>query len=154
MLRLRQPRPDEAGALTALCLRSKAMHGYDDVFMAACGEELTVDLRKPGGRFMVADEDGVTVGVAEISVEGDAAELQKLFVEPSRVGGGIGRKLFGWARDEAAALGAACMMIDSDPGAREFYLAMGASAIGTSSSGSIPGRFLPRLRLDLRRCAT
>lgn len=39
---IRDARPDEAGELTELALRSKAHWGYDEAFMASCREELTV----------------------------------------------------------------------------------------------------------------
>jgi hypothetical protein len=39
---IRKARPDEAGELTELALRSKAHWGYDEAFMASCREELTV----------------------------------------------------------------------------------------------------------------
>lgn len=154
MVDLRPPAHDEAEALTALCLRSKAVHGYDEAFMAACRAELTVHPGLPGRRLAVAEEGGVAVGLAEISVAGEAAQLEKLFVEPSSIGRGVGRALFAWARQEAAALGAGYLMVDADPGAEAFYRAMGAARDGVSASGSIPGRYLPRLRLDLRGTAS
>ena len=126
------------------------MHGYDDAFMAACRNELAVRLGQPGHRSSVADKNGAAVGFVEISVD-TTAELEKLFVEPSEIGNHVGRRLFTWASAEAAAHGAKELMIDSDPGARGFYLALGAEEVGLSPSGSIPGRFLPRLRFDLRR---
>ncbi|PWJ80979.1 acetyltransferase (GNAT) family protein [Pseudaminobacter salicylatoxidans] len=148
MLKLRVPRDDEAEPLSGLCLRSKAVHGYDAAFMEACRAELMV---KPAadGRMMVAVDDGTPVGFAEISVAGDACELDKLFVEPSHLGKGVGRLLLDWAKEKAVAVGARAMFIDSDPGARDFYLRMGAVEIGQVSSASIAGRFLPRLRIDL-----
>ena len=42
MLALRPARPEEAPALTELCLRSKAVWGYDAAFMQACRRELTM----------------------------------------------------------------------------------------------------------------
>ena len=36
MLGLRPARPEEGAELIELCLRSKAVWGYDDAFMAAC----------------------------------------------------------------------------------------------------------------------
>ncbi|TKT74866.1 GNAT family N-acetyltransferase [Aquamicrobium sp. LC103] len=152
VLELRAPREDEAELLTGLCLRSKAVHGYDAAFMEACRAELTV---KPsaGGRIMVAADGGTPVGFAELSVSGDACELDKLFVEPACLGKGVGRALLDWAKEEASAAGARAMFIDSDPGARDFYLRMGAVEIGQVPSGSIAGRFLPRLRIDIHRPA-
>jgi GNAT superfamily N-acetyltransferase len=149
VLELRSPKPDEGEALTALCLRSKAIHGYDAAFMAACRAELTVHPQRSGHRFAVAEAAGVAVGLAEIACEGRVAELQKLFVEPVWIGKGVGRALLDWARQEAISMGADRLMIDSDPGATDFYLALGAVREGLSPSGSIPGRFLPRLRFDL-----
>jgi hypothetical protein len=42
MFRLRTPRCDEAAILTELCIRSKAVRGYDEEFMLACCGELTL----------------------------------------------------------------------------------------------------------------
>ena len=151
MLKLRLPRPDEADVLTELCVRSKASHGYDAAFMAACRDELTVKLDGPGGRIAVAEENGFLVGMVQISIEGRTAELDKLFVEPSRFGLGVGRRLFEWAQAEAAGAGADRMMVDSDPNAAAFYRARGAVEVGSSPSGSIPGRLLPRLCLHLAK---
>jgi hypothetical protein len=41
------------------------------------------------------------------------------------------------------------MTIDADPGAVPFYERMGAVPAGLVPSGSIPGRFLPRLVVAL-----
>ncbi len=147
MLRLRPPNPDEGPALTELCLRSKASHGYDDAFIEACRRELTVDPCRRG--IVVAEFDGARGGIAEISVNGPAAELEKIFVDPTLHGTGIGRALFRWAEAEAAARGAEKLAFDADPGAVAFYERMGAVVVGTSPSGSIPGRMLPRLELTL-----
>lgn len=154
MLRLRLPRPDEADALTELCVRSKASHGYDAAFMAACRDELTVKLDSPGRRIAVVEENGCLLGLAEISIDGRTAELEKLFVEPSRFGLGVGRKLFQWAQAEAVGAGADRMMVDSDPNAAAFYRARGAVEVGSVPSGSIPGRLLPRLCLGLSKAET
>ncbi len=147
---MRPAAADEADQLTELCLRSKAVHGYDSAFMAAVRAELTVHLNQPGSRLMVAARSGKPVGLAEVMLSGTTAELDKLFVEPDEIGSGVGSRLFDWARGEAAAAGAETMTIVADPGSRDFYLAKGAVDDGVSASGSIPGRFLPRLRLHLR----
>lgn len=149
MLELRPAAPEEAGGLTELCLRSKAVHGYDDAFIAACRIELTVHPGLPTRRLVVAVLDRVPVGVAEFSFEGEIAELEKLFVEPDHMGGRIGRTLFEWVCREAASVGAKVVHVDADPGAEGFYLRMGAIRQGLRPSGSIPGRHLPHLRIDL-----
>ncbi len=151
MITLRPARPEEAAALTALCLRSKAVWGYDAAFLEACREELTLTPADLGGAgVIVAVLDGVAVGLAEISVAGESAELEKLFVEPGLLRGGVGRRLFTWAVEAARAQGAARMEIAADPGAADFYRRMGAVDDGEVASGSIPGRVLPRLKLGLQ----
>jgi hypothetical protein len=41
------------------------------------------------------------------------------------------------------------MRIEADPHAEAFYLGRGARCVGTAPSGSIPGRMLPLLEIDL-----
>ena len=136
--------------MSDLCLRSKAVWGYDAAIMAACTDELTLS---PGdlaaSDLMVAESDGELAGIAQLSVEGDAAELDKLYVDPQRLGQGIGRALFCWAVEQARAGGATRMTIDADPHAQAIYERMGARLTGSAPSGSIPGRMLPKLEYDL-----
>lgn len=153
MLRLRPPLPDEGPALTELCLRSKAVHGYEAAFMDACRDELTVDPAKPTSRIMVAEIDGVRAGIAEILFTGNEAELDKLFVEPVSQGKGVGKVLLDWAKSEAIKHGVGALVFDADPGASDFYEKQGAILESRSPSGSIPGRFLPRYRLPLREAS-
>jgi N-acetylglutamate synthase-like GNAT family acetyltransferase len=150
MFQLREPRENELVALSDLCMRSKAVWGYDGVFMRACRAELTLtadDLRT--SRVQVAEAGSEIVGVAQVSMSDGVAHLEKLFVEPGRLRGGAGRELFAWSKKAAAGLGAKVLVIDADPGAADFYRRMGARDDGVASSGSIPGRFLPRLVLDI-----
>lgn len=150
MIRLRPVRPDELAELTELCLRSKAVWGYDAAFMAACRSELTLHSCHLDTPMRVAEtENGKVVGLAQIRVDGREAELVRLFVEPDVLRTGAGRTLFAWAAAEAHRLGAACMTIDADPDAAPFYQRMGARLAGEVPSGSIPGRMLPRLVVTL-----
>ncbi len=133
-----------------MCLRSKAVWGYNRDFMEACRPELTfrlADMSLPG--IQAAEIDGRIVGVVEVTARGAGADLAKLFVEPAELRSGIGRHLFEWATATARASGARTLTIDADPGAANFYRRMGAIDDGVSPSGSISGRFLPRLVLPL-----
>lgn len=150
MLQLRDPRTDETTALTELCLRSKAVWGYDAAFMAACRDELTIkpdDLQRSWLQVAIMGYD--IVGLAQVAVNGDDADLAKLFIEPSALRTGAGRILFDWAAREARARGARRLWIEADPDAAPFYRRMGAVDDGVVPSGSIPGRVLPRLKLEL-----
>ncbi len=149
-MRLRRPEPHELPLLSALCLRSKAVWGYDQAFLDACRAELTIRSEELESTVLrVAEHDGTLVGVAQITVDGATADLQKMFVEPDAIGLGIGKVLFGWAVSTAKDLGARHMTIDADPGAVGFYKRMGAVEHGSAPSDSIPGRMLPRLQVEL-----
>lgn len=143
---LRPARVEEAVKLSRLCLRSKAHWGYDAEFLRACAAELIVE---PGPLVRVAEVEGAPVGVAEISVAGDLAELEKLFVDPPWIGRGVGAPLFAWAATTARDLGARTLRVDADPGAVPFYRSRGAEVVGEAASGTIPGRMLPVLQLSL-----
>lgn len=150
MLALRPARPEEGPALTELCLRSKAVWGYDDAFMEACRKELTLTPAAIlASQVQVAELDGRLAGMAEVKSGGDAAQLEKLFVEPDLLRTGTGRKLLDWASTTARMAGATALVIEADPGAAGFYRRMGAVDDGLVPSGSIPGRHIPRLQLPL-----
>jgi GNAT superfamily N-acetyltransferase len=150
MFRLRTPRYDEAEVLTELCLRSKAVWGYDEQFMQACRGELTLTASIMQSSYLkVAEIGGHLVGVAQVTVKGQLAELDKLFVEPTRLRSGAGKALFEWATAMARDGGAVTMVIEADPDAVGFYRRLGAVDYGTAPSGSIPGRLIPRLKLLL-----
>jgi GNAT superfamily N-acetyltransferase len=154
-MRLRAPELHELPFLSELCLRSKAVWGYDQAFLDACRTELTIRAEELASRTLcVAEHDGALVGVAQITVAGDTADLQKLFVEPAAIRLGVGRLLFGWAMQTARGLGARRLMIEADPGATGFYRKMGAVECGSVASGSIPGRTLPVLQIALIAPAT
>jgi GNAT superfamily N-acetyltransferase len=149
-LLIRAPVAEELPALSELCLRSKAVWGYDATFMAACRAELTFDPRDLySSRIAVAAQGDSVLGVAQVRMAGRDADLQKLFVEPAALRGGVGRALFAWATGAAREMGAARMTIEADPDAAPFYRRLGARDIGLAPSGSIAGRMLPKLALDL-----
>lgn len=147
---LRPARPDEAEALTGLILRSKAHWGYDDAFMAACREELTMtpeDVERR--RTFVATAGDELAAVATLDGAPPEGELGTLFVDPAFIGQGLGKRLYRHVTALARAMGFASLTIDSDPNAEPFYQAMGAKTIGSTPSGSIPGREVPLLHVDL-----
>jgi GNAT superfamily N-acetyltransferase len=136
---IRDATVDDCEALSALAFASKAHWGYDDAFMEACRDEVTirpVDLERARLRVAVATE---TLGFH--GIEGD--ELEWLFVAPAATGRGIGAALFADALDIAHHAGVKTLRIDADPNASGFYERMGARRIGETPSASIPGRVLP-----------
>jgi GNAT superfamily N-acetyltransferase len=147
---LRFAEVEESLVLSELCLRSKAVWGYDLDFLRACRAELTLTPADfECSQVQVAETEGKIVGIAQIKIEGKVAALEKLFVEPENLGSEVGRLLYRWATAAALQEGATVLTIESDPGAAPFYRRMGAIDNGLVPSGSIPGRMLPKLRAEL-----
>jgi GNAT superfamily N-acetyltransferase len=143
--------PDQQAAINALILRSKAHWGYDAEMMDAMARVLRVDMGAAAeGRAIAGWVDDQPVGVAQVSApyedaRGQAMALDLLFIAPDAIGSGLGRRLYLWALDQARACEAERLDILSDPFARGFYTAMGASFIEERPSTIIPGRTLPWL---------
>jgi GNAT superfamily N-acetyltransferase len=149
----RRPRPDEAAAITELALRSKGHWGYDEAFMEALADELTfapADLERPSDHVEVLEVDGRLVGVFRLCRRTELAYLADLWVEPSAMGKGYGRRLFERAADVARGWGKGVMELESDPHAEPFYLRLGAERVGMSPVAQIPGRAVPLMRYALR----
>jgi GNAT superfamily N-acetyltransferase len=138
-------------ALSTLAMSSKAVWGYEEAFMMACREELTVRrAHLYTHRVRVAvDDDGSLLGFHGVVVEGDDADLAWLFVAPDAQRRGVGEALFADAGNVAKSSGARTLIVESDPNAVGFYEAQGAELVGTAPSVSIEGRVLPVLHLAL-----
>lgn len=148
--RIRPARPEEAETLSALVLRSKAHWGYDEAFLEACRDELRITREMiASGHVAVLEEEGQLLGVSALSFPGETAELERLFVEPDRIGRGYGRRLWRDAVARARGAGAERLVVQSDPQAEGFYARMGAERVGEAPSASIPGRVLPVLEAEL-----
>jgi GNAT superfamily N-acetyltransferase len=152
---IRRARTEEADALSALALRSKAHWGYDQAFLAACKDELTVSQTHidDGDVWVAVDETGLA-GFYRLCVKRTWAEVELLFVRPDAIGTGIGRALWTHMIAEAETRGAHRVCVDSDPGAEGFYRAMDCRRIGDAPSVSIADRVLPRLECRLTEMVT
>ncbi len=143
-MKIRCALPNESEQLSSLALRSKKNWGYDDAFMEQCCQELTLSVDYIiNSQVYVMEENGQVLGFYGLSGTGLAGSLDFLFIEPSQMNCGYGKKLWLHAVKKAAELGFLYILIDSDPNAKGFYLAMGAKLQGEVSSKSIPDRFLP-----------
>lgn len=76
-------------------------------------------------------------------------KLASLFVDPMAIGAGYGKALLEHTLRVACAEGFCRRILDADPGAAPFSPHFGATRIGTSPSGSIPGRDPPLLEFTL-----
>jgi GrpB-like predicted nucleotidyltransferase (UPF0157 family)/GNAT superfamily N-acetyltransferase len=147
---IRRAVPGECAALSDLALRSKAHWGYDANFLVACRAELTVeptDVQRL--RVTVAEKAGEIVGFYAVGGGAPEGELSFFFVEPAKIGMGIGRLLWQDCLATVARIGLSRIRIESDPFAEGFYTAMGATRVGNVLSESIPDRRLPLLSFDM-----
>ena len=150
-LMLRPAKPGEGELLSELGVRSKATWGYDEAFISACRDELRVqpsDILHEAADYIVAERAGRVVGYyALVRLADGELELDALFVEPECIGQGVGHRLFTHALAVAGSRGAS-VLIQSDPHAADFYASHGARPFGERESDSIPGRFLPLMRVS------
>ncbi len=134
-------------------MRSKAYWGYPPEFMESCRSELTVDseqMLSDEFDYVVAADKEMIVGFYAIeAVSGTEFELEALFVEPDRIGCGIGRLLVQHAVRNVANKGGETLLIQGDPNAIRFYSDAGARHIGNRESESISGRFLPLFQIRI-----
>lgn len=148
--RIRRAVSADGGALSDLAFRSKASNGYDAAFMEACRAELIYDAESiAASETWLLERDGAALGFYELRLEAGVVEIYAFFVEPTLRGGGVGRRLWLHLETRARAMGASLLATDSDPFAEGFYVAMGMRRTGAAPSGSIPGRFLPRMEMAL-----
>lgn len=152
---IRPARASEAGTLSDLALRSKSTWGYSDSFLEACRDELSYtreQITSSTFRFAVADVNGECAGFYALSrLPRRGVELEALFVEPVQMRKGLGRALLSHAIRTASRIGAATLMIQSDPHAESFYRAAGGILIGWRKSESFDDRYLPVLQIDLTK---
>jgi putative acetyltransferase len=66
--------------------------------------------------FAVArDEDGVAIGCGALVLDGDAAELKRMYVRPSNRGQGVAAKILIKLETEAAGLGCKLVQLETGP---------------------------------------
>jgi GNAT superfamily N-acetyltransferase len=141
----------DCGRLTEIARAAKAYWGYPSAWLEEWRDILTVspDLVDRATVFKaVIDED--VVGFYALTDDSDTVELDHMWVEPRAIGRGVGRRLFEHAVQIARQLGAARIIVESDPNAAEFYEHMGCARVG-ERHGTVGGsaRTLPVLELAL-----
>lgn len=147
-VKIRPARLDEMTALTELSMRSKQSNGYDDAFMEACRDELTVtQARMDAGTYWVAEAKGAIRGCVALGIDdgGTSGEINAFFIDPDWQKRGIGRMLWQRILEQARAAGLVRLHLASDPSAVPFYEKLGFVTIGEIPSGSIEGRALPHM---------
>ncbi|MDP8911801.1 MAG: GNAT family N-acetyltransferase [Actinomycetota bacterium] len=147
---VRQARPEEAESLRELAVRSKGYWGYDARFLEQWRALLTLsagDLARDPTYVVVAERE--VVGFYRLTGSPPEGCLEDLWLDPSRIGQGLGRRLWKHALATARSLGFRTLEIEAEPGAEGFYRTMGAERTGERESALGAGRRLGLFRVAL-----
>ena len=135
--------------LHALTGRSCLYWGYEPEFLDWEPESIAVTPELLASAVAwVLEENGRPLGYYALTGPPDRLSLDKLFVEPDRIGTGCGKRLWRHAMDTTRSLGATELPFAADPNAAPFYLAMGAIWEGEQAT-SRPGWNLQFFRVQL-----
>lgn len=149
---LRRATAEDAAAMSALALRSKAHWGYSPATIDTWREALHVDPAKLASRHaFVATQGDAIAGFYAITPGGHAWVLEDLWVDPSHMGQGIGRLLMRHALATAWEGGAQLVTADADPNAEAFYVACGGKRVGAVPAPIEEDAARVRPQLEFRR---
>jgi GNAT superfamily N-acetyltransferase len=146
-LEIRAAHTADARRLTEIAHAAKRHWGYDEQLITLWRDDLTVtpDLIADHPVYCAA-EGAELLGFYALSGDGDVFELEHMWVDPTHIRRGVGRRLFGHAVATVRSLGGSLLRIGSDPNAEGFYVAVGAHRVGSVPSKP-EGRTLPMLEL-------
>jgi len=129
---IRAALPAERKDLEALQMRASLSDADDREAILAHPDAVYLPLEQiTAGCVFVAELDGTIVGFAAVLPRADGKmELDGLFVEPERQGGGIGRALVEYCSDFGRSRGSPALHVVGNPHAEGFYLRCGFALIG------------------------
>ena len=150
-MNIQRAMPDQAETLTKIAFAAKRHWGYPERWIQLWSPILTITPEFiERNETHVAFLDNILVGLYAISIEGEKASVEHLWVLPEHMGKGIGAKLFGHMLLRCRQSGVKVLEIESDPNAQGFYEHMGAKKVGEIVS-EVDGqpRVLPLLEIPL-----
>ena len=150
-IQIRRSKPDEADTLTSIAHAAKRHWNYPEKWIEFWRADLTIT-----ADFIAKHEvyvgvvDGTIAGCCALVVSASLAELEHMWIDPQRIGNGVGRALFEYTKERARQLGLPELELSADPHAEGFYERMGARRIGEIQA-DMDGqpRVLPRMRIEL-----
>lgn len=147
---IRRARPGEEAALARLAFASKAHWGYDAAFMERVRPALTPSAEYVANDpvYVVEDDAAQIVAFYGFRHRPDGLFLEDMWVDPARIGTGLGRRMWEHALGTAHAERYPSFLIEADPNAEGFYLRCGARRTGEMISPET-GRVVPVLTVDV-----
>ena len=147
---IRRAAVGDAQTLSRIAWSAKAHWGYALPQLQAWRAELEISPASlQWAPTFVGEIGGAVAGFYQLRLDTDPPLLDHLWVDPARMGLGLGSALVRHALQLLAADGVAEMAIDADPHAEAFYLGLGARRVGEIAA-PLPGdaaRVRPQLRL-------
>lgn len=148
---IEKAQPEQHEILTHIAHAAKRHWGYPEHWIEAWKEVLVITPAFiAANEVYVAREGKEIVGFYALMGSGSQIILEHMWVLPTQIGTGVGKRLFRHAVAQAASLHATTIQIESDPNAEGFYKHMGARRIGevTTEMDGQP-RVLPLLIVDV-----
>ncbi|MDH5731045.1 MAG: GNAT family N-acetyltransferase [Gammaproteobacteria bacterium] len=140
----------DATVLSSVALASKKYWNYPDHWYELWGGTFTLQPRFISNNYVkVAIAKNNIVGFIAISMNNGVAEIEHMWVLPSHINMGIGKKLMDDAIGYCMNHGISTLRVESDPNARLFYEKFGAKHTGYVDSKPKP-RKLPVLEINIR----
>ncbi|MFC0212987.1 GNAT family N-acetyltransferase [Paenibacillus chartarius] len=148
---IRPAQTEEATILSDIAIRSKAYWGYDPEYMECAKKDLSISEENILDNWIFVIEAENTIrGFYELRENSkQEAELFWLFVDPTSIGAGYGKKLMKHAIQLAMNNNFIHIRIKSDPNAEGFYKGFGAIVVGESPSTVRPDMKLPVMSLRI-----
>ena len=133
-LNIRMAHPDDRLNLSELKRRASLVGETGNVLQSLLEDPALTDIDEEllaNNEVIVAEIGATIVGFVSLSAQdGNDAEIQDMFVEPSLWRKGLGRELMYAAEREAAAWGATRLHVVGNPNALAFYSALGFTQVG------------------------
>jgi GNAT superfamily N-acetyltransferase len=152
-LEFRRALTSEASLLWKLALASKAHWPYSPSQLQRWMADLHVVAADIAIWPTVVALQGATLaGFYQLRMQPDrTCKLEHFWVAPEYIGKGVGRHMLANAVERASDIGAAVLVIESDPHAEGFYIARGARRTGDVPAPieGAEGRVLPILEIAL-----
>ena len=162
MKMIREAKIQDAEKITKIGFSSKGYWNYPKEFYETWSRELNISSGYiQNNDVFVFENNGKIIGYYSIIELKDDIEisgikiskgfwLEHMFIEPQRIGKGIGTKLFEHLRERCASRGVYELGILADPNSRGFYEKMGCE-YKLEYPSTIKDRTTPYLQLKIRR---